>query len=45
MSIAVAMILFGSLLVRAGWKNESVGALARGQTGVPKPAVTAGGAS
>ena len=41
MSIAVAMVLFGSLLIVAGWKDESVAALARGQTGVPKPTVTA----
>ena len=44
MSIAVGMVLFGALLVIAGWKNESLAALARGQKGVPKPAVTAGGA-
>lgn len=41
MSISFAMILFGALLIVAGWKNESLGALARGQSGVPKPAVSA----
>lgn len=38
----MGMILFGALLIMAGWKNQSVGALARGQTGVPKPKVLAG---
>lgn len=38
----MGMILFGALLIVAGWKNESLGALARGWTGVPKPAVLAG---
>jgi hypothetical protein len=39
------MILFGSLLIIAGWKNESLGALSKGQRGVAKPPVTAGAAS
>ena len=45
MSISFGMILFGALLIVAGWKDESLSALARGQSGVPKPAVTAGGAA
>lgn len=44
MSISFAMILFGSLLVYGGWKNKSIGALARGDNTVAKPAVTAGAA-
>lgn len=44
MAIAWAMILFGSILVVAGWKNLSVSALARGNAATPKPTVTAGGA-
>ncbi len=42
MTVAVGMILFGTLLIRGGWKNESLAALARGQTGTAKPPVTAG---
>ena len=45
MSLSFAMILFGSLLMYAGWKNKSVSALARGDNTQPKPKVTAGGAS
>lgn len=44
MAIAWAMILFGGVLIVAGWKNLSVGALARGDASTPKPNVTAGGA-
>ena len=44
MSISVGMLLFGALLIVAGWKNVSLGAAARGNMTVPKPAVTAGGA-
>lgn len=44
MSISVAMILFGSLLIVAGWKNKSLTALARGDNTVSKPTVTAGAA-
>lgn len=44
MSISFAMILFGSLLIYAGWTNKSVAALARGNNTTPKPAVKAGGA-
>jgi hypothetical protein len=36
------MILFGSLLIMAGWKNVSVSAAARGNNTVPKPTVLAG---
>lgn len=39
----MGMILFGSLLIVAGWKNKSVSALARGDNSVAKPPVTAGG--
>lgn len=39
----MGMILFGALLIVAGWKNESLSALARGQAGVAKPTVAAGG--
>ena len=42
MAIAWGMIVFGSLLVVGGWKNLSIGALARGNASVPKPKVTAG---
>jgi hypothetical protein len=38
------MIVFGALLIIAGWKNVSLSSLARGDNTVPKPAVTAGGA-
>jgi uncharacterized membrane protein len=41
----MGMILFGALLIVAGWKNESVAALARGSTGVTKPKVLAGATS
>lgn len=41
----MGMILFGSLLIVAGWKNQSLGALARGQTGIAKPKVLAGTAA
>lgn len=44
MSISFATILFGALLIYAGWKNKSVAALARGDNTVPKPAVKAGSA-
>jgi hypothetical protein len=42
-SISFGMILFGSLLIIAGWKNVSLSALARGDNTVPKPPVSAGG--
>lgn len=42
MAISFSMIVFGGLLVVAGWKNLSVAALARGNFATPKPAVTAG---
>lgn len=45
MSIAFGLVLFGSLLIIAGWKNVSLTALARGDNTVPKPAVTAGSAT
>lgn len=45
MSISVAMVLFGALLIQSGWKNTSLMAAARGDNTVPKPAVTAGGAA
>lgn len=45
MSISFAMILFGSLLVYAGWKDKSVAALARGDNTTAKPPVTAGAAA
>lgn len=44
MSVSFAMILLGSLLVYAGWKDKSVAALARGDSSVAKPPVTAGAA-
>lgn len=44
MAVAWGMILFGSILVIAGWKNLSVGALSRGDAATPKASVTAGGA-
>lgn len=39
MSIAFAMVLFGSLLIVAGWQNKSLTALARGDNTVAKPPV------
>lgn len=45
MSIAKAMILFGALLIYAGWKNLSVAALARGDNSTAKGPVTAGGST
>lgn len=45
MSISFGMIVFGALLIVAGWKNVSLSALARGDNTQPKPAVTAGGAT
>ena len=42
MAISWALIVFGSILVLAGWKNLSVSALARGDASTTKPAVTAG---
>jgi hypothetical protein len=35
-SVSFAMILFGSLLIYGGWKNLSIGALARGNNTVAK---------
>lgn len=40
----MGMILFGALLIMAGWKNVSVAAAARGDNTVPKPTVKAGAA-
>lgn len=37
MSIALAMIVFGGILVYGGWTNRSVSALARGDNSVAKP--------
>lgn len=45
MSLTFAMILGGSLLVYAGWKNLSLADLARGDNTVVKPAVRAGAAA
>lgn len=42
MSIAYGMVLFGSLLIYAGWKDRSVAGLARGDNTQPKPPVLAG---
>lgn len=36
MSVAWAMILLGALMVYAGWKNLSLGALVRGDNTVAK---------
>ncbi len=44
MAIALGLILYGVILVIAGWKNVSVAGLARGDASKPKPKVTAGGA-
>ena len=44
MAIAWGMLVFGGLLIVAGWINLSVGALARGDSSTPNPKVTAGGA-
>lgn len=41
----MGMILFGALLVVAGWQDKSVAALARGDNTVTKPPVTAGATS
>jgi len=38
-TITVAMILFGAILVYGGWTNRSVWALARGDNSQPKPTV------
>lgn len=42
MSISFAMIMFGALLIVAGWQNLSLAAAARGDNTVPKPPVRAG---
>lgn len=42
MSVSVAMILLGAILIVAGWQNKSLAALARGDNTVPKPDVKAG---
>lgn len=44
MSISFGMILFGSILIVAGWQNRSLSALARGDSTRPKGAVLAGAA-
>lgn len=44
MSISFGMILFGALLIVAGWSNKSLSAVARGDNTVPKGPVLAGGA-
>lgn len=38
MSVSVAMIMFGALLIVAGWKDLSLAALARGDNQTAKPA-------
>jgi hypothetical protein len=43
-SISVAMILFGALMIIAGWQNKSLAALARGDNQTVKPTVKAGAA-
>lgn len=42
MSISMAMILFGAMLIYGGWTDKSIGALARGDNTVAKPVVKAG---
>lgn len=42
MAIAWGMVVFGGILIVAGWKNLSVSALARGNASTGKPKVTAG---
>lgn len=44
MSVSFALILFGSLLIIAGWQNKSLSALARGDSTQPKGSGTASGA-
>lgn len=36
MSVSFGLILFGSLLIVAGWQNKSLSALARGDSTVAK---------
>lgn len=42
MSISFGMILFGALLIVAGWQDKSLSALARGDNTTPKGQVMAG---
>ena len=42
MSISFGMVIFGALLIIAGWQDKSLGALARGDNTVAKPQVLAG---
>ena len=44
MSISFGMILFGALLIVAGWQDKSLAALARGDNSTPKGQVMAGAA-
>lgn len=41
MSVSFALIMFGALLIVAGWSNVSLSAAARGDNTVPKGPVTA----
>ena len=41
MSVALGAIIFGALLIVAGWRNVSLSALARGDNTVPKGKVKA----
>ncbi len=42
MAIALGLVFFGAILIIAGWKDQSVKALARGTEGTTKGPVTAG---
>lgn len=42
MTLTMSVILFGALLVYAGWKNLSVRALLQGDNTVGKPAAAPG---
>jgi hypothetical protein len=44
-SVSFALLMFGSLLIVAGWQNKSLAALARGDNTVAKGAVLAGAGS
>lgn len=45
MSVAFGLVMFGALLIIAGWQDKSLAALARGDNTTPKGAVLAGGGS
>jgi hypothetical protein len=45
MSVAFALLLFGTMLIYGGWTNRSIWSLARGDNTVAKPVIGSSGQS